>query len=365
MPKVFISYVRDNSDQVDKLADELRHAGVTVWLDRNEILPGADWKYAIRQAIRKGDYFIACFSAEYVARPLTYMNTEIGLAVEMLEQMPPGRIWFIPVLLSECEIPDRTIGGGQTLRDLQWEPLHKDRVRGVRRVLKAMGVERKVYEPELIRIPAGEFLMGDDKHPVDVAEFYIGKYPVTNKQYEAFVQATFYGPDFWSVFEMPAGSVFEMPAGKENHPVVYVSWHDAVAFCEWLSKDTGRMYRLPTEDEWEKAARGTDGREYPWGNEPPAKRNGRCNFFDSGIGNTTRVDGYPEGASPYGVLDMAGNVLEWTDSLYDQSDIRHGVRGGSYWHPGRYVRCACRNYVGPDLSDDNVGFRVCAVIQQE
>ena len=141
MPNVFISYVRQNSDIVDKLAAELRRHGVTVWLDREQIMPGADWKYAIRQAIAKGDYFIACFSAEYVTRPVTYMNTEIGLAVEMLQQMPPGRIWFVPVLLSECEIPDRTIGGGQTLRDLQWEPLYENWDRGVRRILKAMGAE--------------------------------------------------------------------------------------------------------------------------------------------------------------------------------------------------------------------------------
>ena len=382
MPKVFISYVRDNSDQVDKLADELRHAGVTVWLDRNEILPGADWKYAIRQAIRKGDYFIACFSAEYVARPLTYMNTEIGLAVEMLEQMPPGRIWFIPVLLSECEIPDRTIGGGQTLRDLQWEPLHKDRVRGVRRVLEAMGVERKVYEPELIRIPAGEFLMGDDKHPVDVAEFYIGKYPITNVQYTAFVKAKNYDrPEHWKDGRIPAG--------KESHPVVYVSWHDSVAFCDWLSQATGREFRLPTEAEWEKAARGglcipgpggalmdnpLPARQYPWGGEFDA---GKCNTLESGIKYTTPVGKYsPKGDSPYSVADMAGNVWEWCSSLdrdyaYNADDGRVGrvpltasvarvLRGGAWYGDQDAAAASYRNLDHPDGRFSGGGFRVVA-----
>ena len=117
-----------------RLADELRAHGVTVWLDRDKIMPGQRWQDAIRQAIREGDYFIACFSAEYVARPRTYMHTEIGLAIEMLQQMPTNRIWFIPVLLSECEVPDRSIGGGQTLRDLHWELSTRIGREGVRRI---------------------------------------------------------------------------------------------------------------------------------------------------------------------------------------------------------------------------------------
>ena len=372
MPNVFISYVRQNSDQVDKLAEELRRHGVTVWKDRDEIRPGEDWHDAIRQAIKAGDYFIACFSAEYEARRRTYMNTEIGLAIDMIQEMPPGRIWFIPVLLSECEIPDRTIGGGQTLRDRHWEPLHKDWNRGVRRLLEAMGIERKGYEPELIRIPAGEFLMGDDKSPVAMAEFYVGKYPITNAQYEAFVQANVYElPKHWR----DRGRI---PVGKENHPIVFVSWRDAVSFCEWLSEETGRKFRLPTEGEWEKAARSTDGREFPWGNEPPTKDNERCNFRSSGIGDTSPVGTYPKGASLYGVLDMVGNVWEWTSSLYSNSNLfdllfpdagpedestlqSHVVRGGSFANEDRYVRCTSWSYHHPTDPDDFLGFRVVCV----
>ena len=359
MPSAFISYVRDNSDQVDKLAAELRRHGVTVWLDRDDILPGADWQYAIRQAIEGGDYFIACFSAEYVARPMTYMNTEIGLAVEMLQQMPVGRIWFIPVLLSDCQVPDLPIGGGRTLTHLNWEPLHRDWDRGVRRILKAMRVEPKavpvpplagdlvtIDKPihlELIRIPAGEFLMGYDKHPVDVAEFYIGKYPVTNGQYAAFVEAKNYDrPSHWKDGRIPTG--------KESHPVVYVSWNDADAFCDWLRETTGRKFRLPTETEREKAARGTVGREYPWGNELPTKANQRCNFGGI-VGDTTPVGAYPRGASPYGVLDMAGNVWEWTRERV--------LRGGSFHSSENGARCANRDNVSADYRFDSLGLRVC------
>ena len=365
MPNVFISYVRNNSDQVDKLAAELRRHGVNVWLDRDDILPGADWKYAIRQAIRDGDYFIACFSAEYVARPLTYMNTEIGLAVEMLQQMPTGRIWFIPVLLSECQVPDRNIGGGETLRSLQWEPLHRDWDRGVHRILKAMGVEKpdtliidKPIRLELIRIPVGEFLMGDDMERVEVAEFYIGKYPITNAQYAAFVQAEYYNlPEHWKNGRIPTG--------KENHPVVYVSWSDSIEFCDWLSQATGRKFRLPSEAEWEKAARGglripgPDGalmdnplpdRQYPWGDEFDA---GKCNTYESGIRDTTPVGMYsPAGDSPYGVADMAGNVCEWT-----QPGV---LRGGSWYDRQDYAASSDRSYFRPGNRHFYWGVRVVA-----
>lgn len=160
MPNVFISYVRDNSDQVDKLADELRRHGVSVWLDRDDILPGADWEYAIRQAIEGGDYFIACFSAEYAARRKTYMHTEIGLAIEMLQQMPIGLIWFIPVKLSECQVPNLPIGGGRTLTRLNWVPLYEDWDRGVRNILKAMEVEPKdLLKAVTLVIDNGEALL--------------------------------------------------------------------------------------------------------------------------------------------------------------------------------------------------------------
>ena len=105
----------------------------------------------------------------------------------------------------------------------------------------------------------------------------------------------------------------QIPAGKENHPVVYVSWQDAVAFCRWLSEASVKAIRLPTEAEWEKAARGADGRIWPWGNQQPTEK--LCNF-DMKVRDTTLVRAaIPTGASPYGALDMAGNVWEWTPSL--------------------------------------------------
>jgi formylglycine-generating enzyme required for sulfatase activity len=223
----------------------------------------------------------------------------------------------------------------------------------------------KPFRLELIRIPAGEFLMGDDKTPSHVDEFHIGKYPVINSQYQAFVAATQHRtPKHWKKGKTPNG--------KDEHPVVYVSWYDAVAFCEWLSQETGHEFRLPSEEEWEKAARGgleipdadgrlidnpEPGREYPWGDQAPTKDNGRCNF-GMNVGGTTPVDQYPMGASPYGVLDMVGNVWEWTDSWYDKDQQRRVVRGSSYEYIARDVRCAARYWNGPHLRPKDLGFRV-------
>jgi len=186
---------------------------------------------------------------------------------------------------------------------------------------------RPPFEPEMVLIDFGEFLMGSDpqqdwdardneqpQHILYLLEYWIAKTPVTNAQYAAFVQATGHrAPRHWQ-----AG---EMPQGKDTHPVVAVTWHDALAYCKWLAEATGKPYTLPSEAEWEKAARGpallSEGRFYPWGNTFDKSK---CNIKESGINDTTPVDKYPQGASLYGVLDMAGNVWEWTRSLWGPWD---------------------------------------------
>jgi formylglycine-generating enzyme required for sulfatase activity len=192
------------------------------------------------------------------------------------------------------------------------------------------------FEPEMVLIPPGEFLMGSDpsvdqdargleqpQHTLYLSDCYLAKTPVTNVQYAAFVQATGHRrPGHWK-----GGK----PSGKEDHPVVNVTWHDAVAYCNWLAEVTDRPYRLPSEAEWEKGARGNDGRIYPWGNQWDAER---CNSDDGGQGDTTSVGIYPHGASPYGLLDMAGNVWEWTRSVYriaKPTQQQERVKKGDMW----------------------------------
>lgn len=156
-----------------------------------------------------------------------------------------------------------------------------------------------------VSIPAGEFLMGTDyaksddfnkpQHKVSLPAYEIDKYPVTNAQYAQFVAATHHrAPLDWKQGKIPDNKV--------THPVTMVSWYDAKAYCEWAGK------RLPSEAEWEKAARGTDGRRWPWGDlMDPSRINTYYN-----VGSTTPVTDYPKAASPYGLFDMAGNVSEWT-----------------------------------------------------
>jgi formylglycine-generating enzyme required for sulfatase activity len=204
---------------------------------------------------------------------------------------------------------------------------------------------------EMVIIPAGKFLYGEDKQKVDLPEYRLGRTPVTNAQYKAFVDATGHRrPNHWK-----NGAI---PKGKENHPVVNVSWGDAQAFCKWASQVTGQAMRLPSEQEWEKGARGTDGREYPWGSQAPDQQ--RCNF-NNNVKDTTPVGKYsPAGDSPYGCADIAGNVWEWCDSWYDGERNRRVLRGGAFDDYEYSIRCAYRGYNHPNDRDWNLGFRVCA-----
>ena len=227
---------------------------------------------------------------------------------------------------------------------------------------------------EMVEVPAGEFTMGsaeDDRwaedgekpqHEIFVDAFRISKYPVTNAQYAEFVKATKRNPpEHWP------GQ--EPPPDLRNHPVVYVSWHDAMAYCQWLGKEKGRTCRLPTEAEWEKAARGTDGRIYPWGNEFSAEK---CNMRETGIGGPSPVGMFPDGVSPYGCLDMSGNVWEWTLSEYKPypynpddgredvvgADRRRVLRGGAFNLVDYHVRAAVRYRSPPLYRGYYLGFRV-------
>jgi hypothetical protein len=141
MPRVFISYVRENSADVTRLVDALKAYKVEVWFDQTHLKPGDRWADVIRREISQGDFFIACFSTEFSMRRKTFMNEEITQAIEQLRQRPTDQPWFIPVLLSDCEIPDRSIGAGETLRSIQWVALYDDWEEGIRRILAVIQSE--------------------------------------------------------------------------------------------------------------------------------------------------------------------------------------------------------------------------------
>lgn len=227
-------------------------------------------------------------------------------------------------------------------------------------------------EPEWVTIPAGEFWMGSEEYPDEkpvhrmfVPEFRLARTPVTNAQYWLYVQAKAVAPpEYWDD-GLP-------PKDKLAHPVVGVSWHEAQRYCAWLSQMTEKQVRLPTEAEWEKAARGDrDRRRYPWGERFDATL---CNGAEAKIEDTSPVGLFPAGASPYGCFDMSGNVWEWVADWFAEDYYQQGpgrdlqgpqqgeyrvVRGGSWNNEAPNLRVSNRNRNDPGNRNDNIGFR-CA-----
>jgi formylglycine-generating enzyme required for sulfatase activity len=386
---IFISYARVDQTYARKLADDLRSRGFEAWMD-DRIDFGDRWWQTIVQAVRASAAFIVVMTPH--AEQSEWVEREVMLALD------EGKPVFPLLLRGKCfplfiTKQYANVSGGQMPPGPFYERLAqaaptkpkaeetppRQQPQPKAQFARPTAPERPP-EPEMVLIPAGEFLMGSDprkdkdaagdeqpQRKLYLPDYTIAKTLVTNAQYAAFVEAASHKPpDHWK------GK--NPPRGKGDHPVVYVSWHDATDYCKWLAEATGKPYRLPSEAEWEKGARGTDGRIYPWGNKWDTKR---CNNSEGFKGSTTQVGAYPQGASPYGLLDMVGNVWEWTLSLYrpypyqsdDGREDPHAgdnrvLRGGSWYGLQRYARVSSRIYYRPGSFNDHAGFRVCVAAQQ-
>ncbi len=405
---LFLAYSRKDSNLMQRLRRDLLAAGIVAWIDQEALEPGSPvWQRGVEAAIRGSRGVLVILSPD--AKESDWVHIEISLARRIGRRIFPVLAGgdednAVPFVLETTHRVD--------VRSDYAEGVHNRLIPALRRHLglsksgepkpsqkqddapKSESVppiadaKRVIMKPPLdiewVTIAAGEILMGSDEskdemafddempqHRLHLPAYQIARHPITNAQYQVYVEATGRrAPEDWKNGEIPAD--------KQNHPVVYVSWEEANAFCAWYSSAAGYVMRLPSEAEWEKAARGADGRIWPWGNEAPTKD--RCNFAGN-IGGTTPVGAYPQGASPYGVLDMAGNVWEWTLSMwgediqkpqygypYEAQDGRENIeapvsvyrilRGGSWSNIDFCVRCAVRVGISPRSRYGNVGFRV-------
>jgi formylglycine-generating enzyme required for sulfatase activity len=329
-------------------------ADVTRWEIKYEI----SLTQQINKIMERSDFLILVFNQALVK---SYWLSE-SLSFDRIKDINESNFKSIFVALNNCNYPF----GAWLFENAIFEEKEDGFERGFSTLLESVQ-SQKILEPLMVPIPAGEFLMGSDpevdvfakdielpQHRLCLPDFYISKFPVTVQEYQAFALDT-----------DRTERLFLHPKYKCYHPVVGVTFYDARDYCSWLTESTGRHYRLPTEAEWEKAARGTDGRIFPWGN---VWEQVRCNTREYGRRNTLPVGHFsPGGDSPYGVADMAGGVEEWTSTLwgvnesfsepqfeypYDPGDGREGaeiydpdllvVRGGHFSVNYQASRCAHR-----------------------
>ena len=353
-----------------------------------------------------------------------------GMSLEQIkkEGFPPKYdSWGTAYTNAETWIENIYHGSDTILSDTQGMP---KRVKEIHKETKKVYKNEKGYweaETEggyvMVYIPEGEFTMGSDDgltnekpvHKVFLDDYWIGKFPVTVGQFRKFVEETGYVTDaergqgswqFWQgewVVRLDGNWKNPYFDQGDDHPVVSVSWNDAAAYCQWLSRKTGLDFKLPTAAQWEKGARGVDERKYPWGNDIPdgSKANyADINFWkkyknsrhadkniDDGFTETSPVGKFPTGSSPYGLMDMAGNVWEWCHDVYDgdyysissyrnplgppdtgKQDQERVNRGGGSWtdrsgyitpEGGHNLRSAARTGDEQNSSDDHMGFRIC------
>ena len=398
MSKLLISYRReDSADVAGRIYDRLiqQFGQEAVFKDVDSIPLGVDFRIYLDEQVAKCDVFLAVIGRDWMRAggrkgksrlddPRDFVRLEIESALKR-------QILVIPVLVGGASIPvaerlpasvqDLSYRNGIAVRP---DPdFHRDMDRLIEYLKQQIqGLKEHRTEPvspfveplrteapaDMVKVPKGPFLYGEKRvREVIDHDYWIDKYPVTNEKYRSFVLADGYrnqaywssegwkwkteenisSPEYWNDTEW----------NKADRPVVGVSYFEAEAYAKWAGK------RLPTEREWEKAARGEDGREYPWGDEFDKEK---CNNREAAIGHTTPVSQYIDGVSPYGCYDMAGNVWEWCAGWYDEEkkDLRV-LRGGSWINKPEDLRVSYRGrYYAGTRNYSFLGFRLAQDVSE-
>jgi formylglycine-generating enzyme required for sulfatase activity len=420
--RVFLCHASQDKPSVRGLYQRLAaESWIEPWLDEESLLPGQDFDLEIYKATRDADAIIICLSKVSVVRE-GYVNKEIRRALDIADEKPEGTIYVIPLRLDDCS------PSFERLKQLHWADYftpnaHEKLVRALR--VRASALKIDVSENILGSVVGAKPITPQDdgldfyrfieikpqKNSKISYPFWIGKYPITNAQYERFLKA----PDFsnlvyWLEFpKFDENCIYignwertgvdwlkeQLEESKQkvllprywddkdfgisnpNHPVVGISWYEASAYSEWLFQNWDTLteskanpavkpqaIRLPLETEWTTAAGGeTPPDRYPWDEAGKATtllkdKLRRSNISESGIGHTTPVNTYPLGRSPFGVMDMAGNVFEWQANYRDSDHDALRLRGGSWGRDDYFARVSFR-YGSPPVSwYDLIGFRV-------
>ncbi|MBD2116517.1 MULTISPECIES: SUMF1/EgtB/PvdO family nonheme iron enzyme [Microcystis] len=389
--QIFLAHASEDKPAVLALHERLKQAGYKPWLDEKDLIPGQIWRDEIPKAIKASQIFLACLSAKS-ANKQGYIQRELRIALDTLGEMLPGTIFFIPMRLEECEIPDlRLAEVSLNLRDLHWLDYWKeDGFEQLERAIthqfnpepeepkqpvivtpplsvfnfEIVGVNAKGEQIkkeskqsqyfredlgnditlEMVAIPGGTFLMGspanekysfDDERPqheVNVPPFFMGKYPITQAQWKAIASRT----DLKVKQDLDLNpAYFKDRPDSDRRPVEQVNWYDAVEFCARLSKLTGGEYRLPSEAEWEYACRAGTTTPFYFGETITGElANYRASntYAEEPKGEyrkeTTPVGQFPPNA--FGLYDMHGNIWEWCADTF-QGNYDGAPTDSSVW----------------------------------
>lgn len=403
MSHVFISYSKKNHGYARKLADKLLELGFDVWID-DRIDYGEEWWERIVKSIEGCGAFVALMTPQ--SRSSKWVRREVLLADKLNKPIFPlllnGGNWeifvdrqFIDVegglpppksfyLRLASTVPRRNHRGKEVYAHPEPEAPAQENIGTAPLGALPLPPDLSAILPtpfEWCFISAGKVRLA----PVDdwrgkaaggefeVDSFFLAKYPITNAQFQRFVDAVdgYDDPQWWN-YSSAAGAwrasnphaawpSFDLTS---SYPRVNVSWYESLAFCYWLNAHIESDYQimLPTEAQWQFAAAGDTGYAYPWGNEFDSEK---CNTRESGVRQLTRVTQYPEGASPFGVMDMSGNVCEWCLNGWEIDEVQGSsprcLRGGSWSNMAADARVIFRDTLSPNSRFNYRGFRIAAV----